>query len=58
MHNFSTEVSVSFGNKYFDVEIAYEPSYYTYDDSDEDHAADNSDGIREHKITAAVEIKF
>ncbi len=58
VHNFSTEVSVSFGNKYFDVEIAYEPSYYTYDDSDEDHAADNSDGIREHKITAAVEIKF
>ena len=58
VYNFSTEVSVSFGNKYFDVEIAYEPSYYTYDDSDEDHAADNSDGIREHKITAAVEIKF
>ena len=58
VYNFSTEVSVSFGNKYFNVEIAYEPSYYTYDDSDEDHAADNSDGIREHKITAAVEIKF
>lgn len=52
-YNFSTEFSVSFGNKYFDVEIAYQLPYWTYDDG-----SANGDSIREHILTTAVEIKF
>ncbi len=52
-YNFSTEIALIFGNKYFNVEVAYEPSYYTIDDGNW-----NADSVREHKVSCAVEIKF